>query len=277
VSLVSQYLTLFKYFSERDLPMKRIILCLVSLSMIIFLQSCAGVDGTKDIATLQQELKNRDTAVRCEAAQVLGKMNDQDSIALLAEMVESENADERVCAIEALRMYQNSGFCQDFYDIWLSDPDENVRKAAGMSVVDNECEQHITRRADYAMDSKTCGYTQYFINNVRDAIANASAAEDWKKVIPALNIRETIVDKDTPEEILQMRLNLAFAVLDWGESAAGIHSFENQGSLEATRSKYLSDIEIFAKKQEFVKQFCPIILFPDFAFWNTVIAGENNQ
>lgn len=257
--------------------MKKIILYLVSFSMIILLQSCAGINGTKDIATLQHELKNRDTAVRCKAAQALGKIKNQDSIALLAEMVESENADERVCAVEALRQYRDPGFCQDFYDIWLSDPDENVRKAAGMSLIDNDCEENITRRADYAMDSKTCGYTQYFINNVKDAIAGASSGEEWKKIIPQLNIRETIIDKDTPEEILQMRLNLAFAVIDWGESAASIHTFENKGSLEATRSTYLSDIEVYVKKQEFIKQFCPIILFPDFTFWNTVITGENKQ
>ena len=254
--------------------MRKIFPSFLSFSMLLLLQSCAGINGVKDVATLQQELKSSDIAVRCEAAQALGQLKDEDSVALLAVMVESETPDERICAVEALRKYENIGFCQDFYDIWLSDPDENVRKAAGMSVIDNDCEKNITRRADYAMDSKTCGYTQYFINNVRDAIAKASSAEEWKKIIPQLNIRETIVDKDTPDEILQMRLNLAFAVIDWGESAASIHTFENQGSIEATRSKYLSDIEVYVKKQEFVKQFCPIILFPDFAFWNAVIAGE---
>jgi len=257
--------------------MKKIFLSLLSFSTILLVQSCAGINGAKDPATLQQELKSSDTAVRCEAAQKLGRIQHRESVPLLAEMVESEIPDERTCSVEALRMYRDPGFCQDFYDIWLSDPDENVRKAAGMSVIDNGCEKNITRRADYAMDSKTCGYTQFFINNVKDAIAKASPAEEWKKIIPTLNIRETIVDKGTPDEILQMRLNLAFAVIDWGESVAEVHSFENQGSMEATRSKYLSDIEVYAKKQEFIQQFCPIVLFPDFAFWNTVIAGEETQ
>lgn len=257
--------------------MEKILLSLLSFIMVLLLQSCAGINGVKDVATLQQELKSSDTVVRCEAAQALGQIQHRESVPLLAEMVESEEPNDRACAVEALRMYRDPGFCQDFYDIWLSDPDENVRKAAGMSVVDNECEQNITRRADYAMDSKTCGYTQFFINNVKDAIAEASTAEEWKKIIPALNIRETIVDEGTPDEILQMRLNLAFAVIDWGESAAVIHSFENQGSMEATRSKYLSDIEVYIKKQEFIKQFCPIVLFPDFAFWNGVITEEKTQ
>jgi hypothetical protein len=256
--------------------MKKLFRSLLSLSIIFFLQSCAGT-GVKDVATLQQDLKNSDITTRCEAAHGLGQMKDQDSIALLAEMAEGEKPDERVCAVEALRMYRDPGFCQDFYEIWLGDPDENVRKAAGMSVIDNDCEKEITRRSDYAMDSKTCGYTQYFINNVSDAIAKTSSGEEWKKIIPALNIRETISDKDTPEEILQMRLNLAFAVIDWGESVANIHSFEDLGSMEATRSKYLSDIEVYTKKQEFVKQFCPIIHFPDFAFWNNVIAEGASQ
>ncbi len=262
---------------KRDSLMKKKYLILFAFSSVFLLQSCAGMNGTKDIVALQQELKSSDLKVRCAAAHALGGMQHQQSIALLAEMVESEQPDERRCATEALRWYHNPEFCQDFYDIWLSDPDEDVRKAAGMSIVDNECEQNITRRTDYAMDSKTCGYTQYFINNIRDAIAKASPAEEWKKVIPQLNIRETIVDKDTPEEILQMRLNLAFAVIDWGESVANIHNFEDQGSMEETRSRYLSEIEIYTKKQEFVKQFCPIIIFPEFTFWNEVITEEKMQ
>ncbi len=257
--------------------MKKIILSILGFSMVFLLQSCAGLNGTKNIATLQEELKSNDITTSCEAALELGQIGHRESVPLLAEMTESEIPDERICAVEALRRYRDPGFCQDFYDIWLSDPDEKVRKAAGMSVIDNDCEKNISRRADYAMDSKTCGYTQFFINTVKDAIAKASPAEEWKKVIPALKIRETIMDKGTPDEILQMRLNLAFAVIDWGESASSIHSFENQGSIEATRSKYLSDIEVYLKKEEFVKQFCPIILFPDFAFWNTVIAKKKTQ
>lgn len=257
--------------------MKKIFLCLFSVSTALLLQSCTGMNGPKDAITLQQELKSNDTAVRCEAAKELGQIQHQESIDLLAEMVESDIPKQRVCAIEALRLYRDPGFCQDFYDIWLGDQDENVRKAAGMSVVDNDCEANITRRADYAMDSKTCGYTQFFINKVKDAIAKASPAEDWKTIIPELNIRETIVDKDTPDAILQMRLNLAFAVIDWGESVASIRSFESQESMEATRGKYLSQIEMYAKKQEFIKQFCPIVTFPDFVFWNSVISENKAQ
>ena len=51
----------------------------------------------------------------------------------------------------------------------------------------------------------------------------------------------------------------------------------NQGSMEETRSRYLSEIEIYTKKQEFVKQFCPIIIFPEFTFWNEVITEEKMQ
>ena len=254
--------------------MRKIVFCAFIALLVLFFQACAIIQGTKDIATLQQELKSDETAVRCEAARELGLRQHHGSIDMLDEMAESENPLERICAIEGLRGYGDPGFCQGFYDIWLGDSDERVRKAAGLAIVENECEEKVTRRSDYAMDSKTCGYTQFFINNIKDAVAGATPGDEWKEIIPQLNIRETIFDKGTPEEILEMRLNLAFAVIDWGESVAGIHDFEDQGDLDATRGKYLSEIEVYTKKQEFVKQFCPIITFPDFGYWYSIISGE---
>ncbi len=257
--------------------MKNITKSLIVVLALFFLQSCAATNGTKEPASLRQELSESDITSRCTAALELGRMKDEESIALLAEMADSENPQIRKCAIEGLRWYEDPGFCQDFYEYWLGDPDKEVRKAAGIAIVANKCEGNVTRRADYAMDSQSCGYTQYFINNVQKAIAEASPVEQWKEIIPKLNIRDTIVDKGAPEEILQMRLNLAFAVIDWGESVAIIHSFDNLGSLEENRQNNLVDIEVYAKKQEYIKQFCPIIQFPDFAYWNKVITGEKGQ
>lgn len=250
--------------------------CLL-LALLFILPACAGQVGKKDAASLREDLQHSEVKSKCAAALELGRMQDQGSIAMLATMADSQDPQIRKCAIEGLRWYGDPGFCQDFYEYWLGDPDKGVRKAAGIAIVANDCEGNITRRADYAMDSQSCGYTQYFINKVQKAIAEASPVEEWKEIIPKLNIRDTITDKGTPEEILQMRLNLAFAVIDWGESVAAIHSFENLGSLEENQQNNLAEIEVYTKKQEYIKQFCPLIQFPDFAYWNKVIAGENDQ
>lgn len=247
------------------------------LIFLLILPACAGQNGKKDAASLREDLQQNEQQPKCAAAVELGKMQDEESIALLADMADSENPQIRKCAIEGLRWYEDPGFCQDFYEYWLGDPDKEVRKAAGIAIVANDCEANITRRADFAMDSQSCGYTQYFINNVQKAIAEASSVEEWKEIIPKLNIRDTIVDKGAPEEILQMRLNLAFAVIDWGESVAIIHSLDNMGSLKENKQNYLAEIEVYTKKQEYIKQFCPIIQFPDFAYWNEVITSEKRQ
>lgn len=257
--------------------MKKNIRNLFAVLAMFFLLSCASINGAKDVSSLRQDLEGSDIEQRCTAAWKLGRKQDQESIAVLAKMADSENPQIRKCAIEGLRWYGDPGFCQDFYEYWLGDPDKGVRKAAGIAIVANDCEDNITRRADYAMDSQSCGYTQYFINKVQEAIAEASPVEEWKEIIPKLNIRDTITDKGTPEEILQMRLNLAFAVIDWGESVAGIHTFDNLGSLEENRQNNLAEIEVYTKKQEYIKQFCPLTQFPDFAYWNKVITGENGQ
>ena len=247
------------------------------LILLLGLSACAGQHGKKDVASLRAELQQNEQKSKCAAALELGKIKDEESIAALAELVESENPQIRKCALEGLRWYEDPGFCQDFYEYWLGDPDKEVRQAAGIAIVANNCEGEITRRADYAMDSQSCGYTQYFINSVHKAIAEASSVEEWKEIIPSLNIRDTIFDKGTPEEILQMRLNLAFSVIDWGESVDRIHLFDNQGSLAANKQSNLAEIEVYTKKQEYIKQFCPIVQFPDFAYWNDVITGENQQ
>lgn len=177
----------------------------------------------------------------------------------------------RKCAIEGLRLFGEPGFCQDFYTIWLSDEDSSVRKAAGISVLVNGCEQYIERKTEYHMDSKTCGYTQFFVNSIRDAILEKNGADGWQKTIIAMNIKETIHDEDTPEEILNMRLNLIFAAMDWGESAALIRQYADLGDVETNRKEYISYIESYAVKEEYIKQFCPLTLFPDYAVWNALL------
>lgn len=254
--------------------MKNGVLTVIAFSLLFAQQVFAQQVQADDVAAMRQSLQSADVEKRCEAARELGGMKDSESVPLLSEMAQSSDAHQRKCAIAALRLYEDPGFCQDFYNIWLSDTDRAVRKAAGMSVVANDCTDRITRNADYAMDSKSCGYSQFFVNEVKDAIAEDDSGEQWKEVINDLNIKETINDDDTPEEILEMRLNLAFAVIDWGESVAGIHHFEDKGSLEKTRKNYLAEIEKYTKKQEYIKQFCPILSFPDFAFWNTIITEE---
>lgn len=225
-------------------------------------------------AKLRENLRSTSTEIVCGAAEKLGNMQDQDAVSLLAGLAESTDRDIRKCSVEALGLYGEQGFCQDFFTIWLTDKDDDVRRAAGISVIENECENHIERSTKYGMDSKTCGYTQFFLNTVRDAVAETPAGEDWKKPIAKISVRETIVDADTPEEIINMRLNLVYAIIDWGESVAALRGLKDHGSMAANRKSHILKLEEYRLKEEFVKQFCPNSLFPAFTFWNQMIEKQ---
>ncbi len=235
------------------------------------------IQSDKAVAPLQKALQEKESEMQCQAAYALAAMRDESSITLLADMAEKTTPEIGVCALEALSWYDDVGFCQDFFEIWLSQRDPAVRKAAGEGFVRIDCDKHVERSGKYALDSKSCGYTQFFINTVKDAVASDTPQQSLKEAFKKMKIKETIVDKDTPDEIVKMRLNLVFAVMDWGESATVIHDFENYGSLIQNKLNHLSEIEGFALKEEFVKQFCPIISFPDFSYWNTVIEKKNTS
>lgn len=235
------------------------------------------IQSDKAVAPLQKALQHQESEMQCQAAYALAAMRDESSITLLAEMTDKSNTEIAVCALEALSWYDDIGFCQDFFEIWLSKREPAVRKQAGEGFVRVDCDKHVERGGKYALDSKSCGYTQFFINTVKEAVASDTPHKSLKEALKGLKIKETIVDEDTPEEIIQMRLNLVFAVMDWGESATVIHSFEDYGSLMQNKLNHLPEIEGFALKEEFVKQFCPIISFPDFSYWNIVIEKKNSS
>lgn len=233
------------------------------------------IHSEKAVPPLHIVLQQQDSEMQCQAAYALGAMRNENSIEPLAKL--SENVEPQVasCALEALSWYDDVGFCQDFLEIWLSKRDPAIRKQAGEGFVRIDCDKHVERSGKYALDSKSCGYTQFFINTVQEAVASDTPEKNLKEALKKLKIKETIIDEDTPEEIIQMRLNLVFAVMDWGETASVIHSFENYGSVEQNKLNHLSEIESFALKEEFVKQFCPIISFPEFSYWNTVIEKKS--
>lgn len=241
------------------------------------IQALHTVASQKSVKPLQQLLQEKDQDLVCASADLLGGGQEKSSIPLLAELVDHENPGIGSCAVEALSYYGDPGFCQDFFELWLGKNDPVLRRQAGMAFVRNACDKHVERSGKYAMDSKSCGYTQYFINTVRDAIASPVPGRSLKDVLKELDIKTTIVDKDTPEEIIQMRLNLVFSVMDWGESVSIIHALENRGSLQANLENSLSEIEQYAIKEEFVKQFCPLINFPEFSYWNEIIMKKNDQ
>jgi len=249
------------------------------ISTILFLTiiaSSSHIFGNENdsIETLRKELLSSSLEQRCKAAVKLGEVKDMASVAVLAEMSESDIPDSRKCAVEALTLYQDQGYCQDFFDMWLTDGYEIVRKAAGIAVVVNDCENHIERSSKYAMDAKTCGYTQFFTNTVRDAVYQAKAGEDWKNSVLKIKFRETIVDEGTPDEIINMRLNLVFSSIDWGESVMQLRNLNDNGTVDKNRNIHASFIEEYKAKEEFVKQFCPKLLFPDFSYWNDIVGKK---
>jgi len=254
-------------------PLHRIIVltCAVLFSCSLPTNVFAGSELVNEILRLRKDLLSEELSVMCDAAKDLGEIKDAESIEPLAKRVENNNPQIRKCAIEGLRLYGDPGFCQDFYTIWLSDNDIAVRKAAGISVLANSCDQYIERKTEYLMDSKTCGYTQFFVNSIRDAILAKNGSDGWQKSIIEMNIKETIRDEDTPEEIMNMRLNLVFAAMDWGETAVLIRDYSDLGDVEINRKEYISYIESYSIKEEYIKQFCPQTLFPDYSVWNSLL------
>lgn len=234
------------------------------------------IQSAKAVAPLQNVLQQDDSEMQCQAAYALAAMRDESSVRPLAEMTDNTSTEIASCALEALSWYDDIGFCQDFFEIWLSDRDPAIRKQAGEGFVRVNCDKQVERSGKYALDSKSCGYTQFFINTVQEAVISDTPKKSLQEAFKGLKVKETIIDDDTPKELIQMRLNLVFAVMDWGETATVIHSFENYGSVEQNKLNHLSEIESFALKEEFVKQFCPIISFPDFSYWNAVIEKKGS-
>ncbi len=78
------------------------------------------IQSEKAVAPLQKALQQEESEMQCQAAYALAAMREESSITLLAEMTDKPNTEIAVCALEALSWYDDVGFCQDFYEIWLS-------------------------------------------------------------------------------------------------------------------------------------------------------------